>query len=151
MRTATIFKSLLFIVGHFLTLQTTAQTTIAHDGGSIRYLDKVYERLEPIESYPATLTLSIDPETSHYFVTIAPEKGAPYTFEFAKPTRKEKCQSFTGIGKAPGSGIKFRVSGFGCKIAHPRITIRNNNKEISFFLTDEGNLQAASELKKLGL
>ena len=151
MKTAPILKILIVYGLLLFAIQTHAQTIIKHDGGSIRYLDKVYERLEPIETYPATLTLSLDPKTNNYFVTVTPEKGEPYTLEFAKPTRKEKCANFIGTGKNPGSGINLRVSGLGCKIAHPKITIRNDRKEIFFFLTEEGNLQAVNELKKLGL
>jgi len=151
MKTVMIFKSLFIFGLLFLALQATAQTTIAHDGGFIKNLDKVYGRLEEIEPYPATLMLSIDPKTNRFFVTVTPEKGEPYTLEFAKPTRKEKCANLIGTGKTPASGIKFRVSGLGCKIAHPKITIRNNKNEIYFLLTDEGNLGAVSELKKLGL
>ena len=151
MKTEIIFKSLFIFGLLFLALQATAQTTIAHDGGFIKNLDKVYGRLEEIEPYPATLTLSTNPKTNRFFVTVTPEKGEPFTLEFAKPTRKEKCANFVGTCKNSASGIKFRVSGLGCKIAHPKITILNNKKEIYFLLTDEGNLGAVSELKKLGL
>ena len=143
-----LHKYIFLILILFLSIRANAQTTIKHEGGFVRYLDKVYERLEEIEPYPATLTLSLDPKTNTYFITITPEKGELQTFEFTKPTQKEKCASLVANGKKAASSVRFRVSGLDCKLKHPKITIRDNNKEYFFLLTDEGNDNAVSELRK---
>lgn len=149
MNIAPFFKAILVFGLILFSSQAFAQASIEHDGGFITDLNRVYQPREEIDQYPAALTLAIGPKTNTYVLTVTPEKGEPFTFAFNKPTQKEKCGSLIGTGKKTASAVKFKVSGLDCKIPHPTITIRDENKEFMFHLTEEGNLQAVSELRKV--